>query len=120
MFNITDVKYGWLNLHIGMESFICSYLDDVEFELKRILELKDYRDVIRIEFDGEWSELYLTCFREPYRDILHIMWEEYQKGEIPRFVSIEYPYNGLCKEINNWFENNRKYYHDNFGYKFDD
>ena len=119
MFNITDVEAGWLTLHINDDEFVCSYLTDVEYELRKILELLN-NDVCRIEFEGEGPMLYLTCFMEPYRDVLHIIWEQYGKGVIPHIKHIETPYNLFCDSIVDWFNNNRKYYHDNFGYEHDD
>lgn len=122
MFNITDVKYGWLTLHISDFNFVCSYLTDVKYELEKILHLRDdiYSDVCRLCFDGEGPELFLTCFVEEYgQERLHIMWEEYDRYGNNKMRQFIMPYESFCDEVNKWFENNEKYYHDNFGYEYD-
>lgn len=69
---------------------------------------------------GEGPELFLTCFVEEYgQERLHIMWEEYDRYGHNKMRQFIMPYESFCDEVNKWFENNEKYYHDNFGYEYD-
>ena len=73
MINITNIKGGWLDLHIGDKTFTVSYLTDASDELDKILTLNE--DKIKLlYFDGEGKDLYLTI-RKEYDDII-IIWEE--------------------------------------------
>lgn len=121
MFDITDVECGWLTLHISDFEFVCSYITDVKYELEKILHLRDdvYSGVCRICLDGERPELFLTCFVEEYGEKrLHIIWEEYGNNN-DRIEQLIVPYESFCNEIKKWFEDNKEYYHDNFGYEYD-
>jgi len=81
MIKITDIRGGWLELHIKERVFSASYLTSVAEDLDNLImniqkPLVDDFYTETIYFDGEGSELYLT-FRKDRNDCLTIIWEEY-------------------------------------------
>lgn len=118
LFDISNVQFGWLTMSLSGKIFIVSYLTDFLENMKAILNLSDENDCVRLYFDGEGIDLYLTCYLHPYKNRIFIVWEEYGSRVEPDITVLEMDYDNLCRDIKNWFRKNKRVYDRNFGYLY--
>ena len=119
MIDINNIRSGWLELQIGNRVFTVSYLTDVAKTLEKIFagNLKSYFAKV-LYFDGEGSELYLTC-RKEYDDII-ILWEEYTREDAITLDRFEFNYEEFHKEWLKLWNEIKDDYDKNFTFRHGD
>ena len=89
MIKVTDMKHGWLTLHINNKSFTVSYVTDFKRAMEMVLKLSyGDQEVNRMLFDGEGLDLYLTAWR--HYDRLFIVWELDDSNFKPEVMVFDY------------------------------
>lgn len=89
MIKVTNMKHGWLTLHINNKSFRVSYLTNFKREMDEVLRISyGEHEVNRVLFEGEGLDLYLTSWR--VYDKLFIVWELMNDDPKPEVMVFDY------------------------------
>lgn len=111
MIDITNIKAGWLDLHIDKRIFHVSYLTDVVSELNGFCNLPPSGAKVFF-FDGEGIELYLLA-RKEYEDII-LIWEEHDRKGNVILDRFECNYDQFWNEWKELWDKIKDNYLDNF------
>lgn len=83
--------YGWIDLSIGENEFIVSYLSDILAELDYLFNLKDDMHTNRILLEGEGQgDIYLTAYTRNSGSEIVIIWQHAYTEEKP--IAMQFPY----------------------------
>jgi hypothetical protein len=112
MINISNIKHGWLTLHINSHKFQASYITDVMEDITDLLVLEDYHVPKTIYVDGEGIELHLTAWRD--YDYLILIWEEYGRNNEVTLDAFKLDFTEFCNKWKEVCDNIRDEYKNNF------